>query len=373
MKCPRCKNELRRSKKNPEFGLCDTCRKKFTWEVDEDEYEFDDLLQEENKETIVKPKKASNKSKKSKKKILPIVLGVLVVLVLLCAGAKMFRKSEQISIGNLVITKPTYFTEKGKNSNRLYYTVHDDGDGKKLTAEEALVEFEIDYSSVPTESMKLVKDTNYVGSYMEALKAGTETLGGVMGKVTNTSTSSIEKLDVYEMEFEGSDYKCKVDVILDYEKSMVYYFFIKHSDKIIYDYFSDYDKIISSIKYDSDAKYEATEGSNDLFGISNSSSTSTEPTKSTDAAEIRPEFKQAMESYEAFFDEYVEFMQSYSASGNALDMMGEYSDYLTKYSKAMSDFSALENENLTTAEAALYAEVSIRIQKKLLSVASAVN
>lgn len=39
MKCPRCGNELRRSKKNPNYGLCDTCRKKYRW-IDEDEYEF---------------------------------------------------------------------------------------------------------------------------------------------------------------------------------------------------------------------------------------------------------------------------------------------------------------------------------------------
>lgn len=29
MKCPRCGNELRISRKDPSYGLCDTCRKKF--------------------------------------------------------------------------------------------------------------------------------------------------------------------------------------------------------------------------------------------------------------------------------------------------------------------------------------------------------
>lgn len=29
MKCPRCGNELRISRKDPGFGLCDTCRKKY--------------------------------------------------------------------------------------------------------------------------------------------------------------------------------------------------------------------------------------------------------------------------------------------------------------------------------------------------------
>lgn len=31
MKCPRCNQKLRRSKKDPSFGLCDHCRKKYRW------------------------------------------------------------------------------------------------------------------------------------------------------------------------------------------------------------------------------------------------------------------------------------------------------------------------------------------------------
>ena len=29
MKCPKCGRELRQSKKNPEYGLCDNCKKRF--------------------------------------------------------------------------------------------------------------------------------------------------------------------------------------------------------------------------------------------------------------------------------------------------------------------------------------------------------
>jgi DNA-directed RNA polymerase subunit RPC12/RpoP len=40
MRCPQCGDELRRSKKDPSYGLCDNCRKKFKW-VDDDDYEDD--------------------------------------------------------------------------------------------------------------------------------------------------------------------------------------------------------------------------------------------------------------------------------------------------------------------------------------------
>lgn len=39
MKCPRCGSDLRRSAKNPEYGLCDICRKKFRM-IDKIEYNF---------------------------------------------------------------------------------------------------------------------------------------------------------------------------------------------------------------------------------------------------------------------------------------------------------------------------------------------
>lgn len=38
MKCPKCGKELRRSKKDPNYGLCDNCRKKYKWvDIEEDE------------------------------------------------------------------------------------------------------------------------------------------------------------------------------------------------------------------------------------------------------------------------------------------------------------------------------------------------
>lgn len=67
MKCPRCGNELRRSKKDPNYGLCDNCRKKYTW-------------REENKS--VPARRPSQKQKKidGKLKLLLLVLGIMIIL-----------------------------------------------------------------------------------------------------------------------------------------------------------------------------------------------------------------------------------------------------------------------------------------------------
>lgn len=84
---------------------------------------------------------------------------------------------------------------------------------------------------------------------------------------------------------------------------------------------------------------------------------------------IRPEFKEAMDSYEAFFDEYVSFMERYAKSDNPLSMFTEYANYMTKYAETMEALDQIDDESLSTEELAYYVEVQNRITQKLLNVA----
>lgn len=90
----------------------------------------------------------------------------------------------------------------------------------------------------------------------------------------------------------------------------------------------------------------------------------------SDTEGISPEFKEMMDSYEAFFDEYVEFMKKYmnADATSIVSMMQDYTDYMTKYAEMTEKLSALENEEMSTEEALYYAEVSSRITQKLLEV-----
>lgn len=85
---------------------------------------------------------------------------------------------------------------------------------------------------------------------------------------------------------------------------------------------------------------------------------------------IDPDFKAAMDSYEKFFDEYVDFMKKYMNAGpeDVMAMMGDYADYLEQYTETMKKLEELEEEDMTAAEAAYYAEVTGRITQKLLEV-----
>lgn len=83
-------------------------------------------------------------------------------------------------------------------------------------------------------------------------------------------------------------------------------------------------------------------------------------TDETTDSDIRPEFKKAMDEYEAYFDKYAEVMESGDYN------MTSASELLRQYKKTMESFEAWENKDLNDAETAYYTEVSLRISSKLL-------
>lgn len=72
-----------------------------------------------------------------------------------------------------------------------------------------------------------------------------------------------------------------------------------------------------------------------------------------------------MEQYEAFFDEYVEFMQKYKDSDDTMSMLSDYADYMEEYEKTMDELEDIDEDELTEEELILYEETTLRIQKKL--------
>lgn len=94
------------------------------------------------------------------------------------------------------------------------------------------------------------------------------------------------------------------------------------------------------------------------------------PDNSAESADgMRPEFKAAMDSYEAFMNEYCDFMAKYSESdGTDLGLLADYTDYMSKYANVVKDFEAWDNGEMNTVEMAYYLDVQTRIEKRLLEV-----
>lgn len=86
---------------------------------------------------------------------------------------------------------------------------------------------------------------------------------------------------------------------------------------------------------------------------------------------VRTEIKEAIDSYEAFVDEYCEFMKNYDSSD--ISSLTKYTDLLNKEIEMSKEFKDIENMELTTAEALYYSEVSLRCSKKMIEAASKIQ
>ena len=84
-----------------------------------------------------------------------------------------------------------------------------------------------------------------------------------------------------------------------------------------------------------------------------------------ESADIRPEFKQAMDDYENFYDDYIEFMKKYSESTNPTAMMSDYLAMLSNLTQMQKSYDEWGESDLSDDEILYYTEVNLRIAKKL--------
>lgn len=87
------------------------------------------------------------------------------------------------------------------------------------------------------------------------------------------------------------------------------------------------------------------------------------PEKSTG---IRPEFKEMMDGYEKFFDDYIAFMKKYSDAANPMELMADYLKYLAEYSETLEKMEDVDQSELSDEELKYYIDVTARIEKKLI-------
>ena len=104
--------------------------------------------------------------------------------------------------------------------------------------------------------------------------------------------------------------------------------------------------------------------------VSTETESSVQQEQTVNNDEIDSSFKAAMDSYEAFFDEYVVFMKKYEESDDPTSLLTEYSTYMTKYADTMEKIDTIDENELNDAELQYYTEVNLRISQKLLEVSN---
>ncbi|MGN1388198.1 MAG: DUF6591 domain-containing protein [Bulleidia sp.] len=92
---------------------------------------------------------------------------------------------------------------------------------------------------------------------------------------------------------------------------------------------------------------------------------------SSPAAGIRPEFKEAMDSYAAFFDSYCDFMRSYDSSD--LTMMTKYAEFMSQYADMMAKLDAVDESELSPEEEDYYIQTMTHINDELAKLATEMN
>ena len=80
---------------------------------------------------------------------------------------------------------------------------------------------------------------------------------------------------------------------------------------------------------------------------------------------VTPSFKEAMDSYEAFFDEYIAFMKKADESDDPAALLTETASYMTRYAETMEKMDEIDEDALSDADLAYYLEVHGRIMQKL--------
>lgn len=81
---------------------------------------------------------------------------------------------------------------------------------------------------------------------------------------------------------------------------------------------------------------------------------------------MRPEFKEAMDAYEAFYDEYCDFMVKYNDNPSDLTLILEYTQMLARLAEMDSSFEAWDESEMNDAELKYYLDVNNRVIQKLI-------
>lgn len=79
------------------------------------------------------------------------------------------------------------------------------------------------------------------------------------------------------------------------------------------------------------------------------------------------DFKETMDAYEAFMNNYVDFMVKYKDSGNVFSMAVDYTKLMGEYSEWAKKIEAIDESALSDEDYAYWIEVQSRVNERLLS------
>ena len=216
-------------------------------------------------------------------------------------------------------------------------------DESKKTDTSCMYVFETDSNNVDIVAFNIVTGTNNNISSKEDFDENIDQIKSNMLASTKFEDIQIDG-DGFTGKYNNSTLSGKIHGFYNEADNTIAIATVVQSEESVYDYSADFDKICESVVC---KEAESAEDSEDLD----------------------PEFKEMMDSYEAFFDEYIAFMEKYKENPTDMNLLGELSDMLSKESEMLKEMEGLDQSEMSAAELAYYLEVTGRIYEKLAKVA----
>lgn len=123
------------------------------------------------------------------------------------------------------------------------------------------------------------------------------------------------------------------------------------------------------IRVDPPRKSDESEQLSDTSKPETTDAPETSKPAEADASGLRSDFKEAMDNYESFMNDYVDFMKKYQANPTDLSLITDYATYINKYNELSQSFEKWDSSDMNDAEKAYYIEVQTRVNNKLLEAA----
>lgn len=123
------------------------------------------------------------------------------------------------------------------------------------------------------------------------------------------------------------------------------------------------------IRVDPPRKSDDDDQSSDASKPETTNAPETSKPAEANASGLRSDFKEAMDNYESFMNDYVDFMKKYKANPTDLSLITDYATYISKYNELSQSFEKWNSSDMNDAEKAYYIEVQTRVNNKLLEAA----
>lgn len=150
---------------------------------------------------------------------------------------------------------------------------------------------------------------------------------------------------------EGLDATVKEEFFIDEENEMFYAIVFIKGEGMPDDIEDDYESMLKNARKADGNKEENADNS---------------------SAGVDPDLKETLDAYERMMNEYCDFMEKYenADSSDVFSMLGDYSKMMSEYADAMDKLNELDTSKMSTADYKYYLDVTTRVSKRLLDVAS---